>query len=398
MKILHITSSYWPAIEFGGPINSVHQLNKFLARQGADITVYTTNAGLRTSDVPNIDGFNFRTSDAQNIDGVKVFYFPYYGYIHWTFSPALFFAIAKNVKNFDIVHITGVWNFPVFVASFWARFYKKPYIISPRGSLMKEPLIGKSSFKKRLYLSLISKRDLEKASVVHFTTEVEKLDYFNTGLSFKKEAIIPNSINVGDFEVKSGKDLFRKKFGVSKNKKIVLFVGRLNWIKGFGLLMPAFAEVIKKNQNIILIIVGGDENNYEETIKKMVKEYKLVSNVIFTGMLTGEEKNSAYLESDIFVLPSYSENFGMALAEAMFFELPVITTKYVGIAPNILKSKAGIIIDKDAGELADAILNLLENASLRAKMGKNGKELVKKEFSASIVADKFLKLYNDICR
>lgn len=261
---------------------------------------------------------------------------------------------------------------------------------------MKEPLAKKSSLKKKLYLSLISKRDLEKALVVHFTTEAEKLDYLNAGLSFNKEVIIPNGIDIEDLNTKTKKNHFRKKFGISSKKKMVLFMGRLNWIKGFGILIPAFAEIIKKEPDAVLIIVGGDENGYGETVKKMVKENGLLSNVIFTGMLEGEDKAAAYSESDVFVLPSYSENFGMALAEAMLFGLPVITTKYVGIAPDILKSKAGIIIDKDVEELAGAILNLLENAALRAKMGKNGKELVKKEFSASVVADKFLKLYNDI--
>jgi len=234
------------------------------------------------------------------------------------------------------------------------------------------------------------------ASVIHFTTEAEKQDYLDTGLCFKKEVVIPNGIDAEDFSIKIKKNSFRKKFGIPKNKKIALFMGRLNWIKGFGLLIPAFAEVVKKEKNAVLIIAGGDESGYGETVRKLVKECKLVSNVIFTGMLTGEDKIAAYSESDIFVLPSYSENFGMALAEAMLFGLPVITTKYVGIAPDILKNKAGLIIDKDSEELTGAILNLLENKKLAEKIGENGKKLVKKEFLASIVADKFIELYNDI--
>lgn len=86
MKILHVVSSYWPAFGFGGPINSVHQLNKFLVRKGADVEVYTTNAGLK-----NRTDITLR--EETKIDGVKIFYFPYYGYVHWTFSPSLFFAL-----------------------------------------------------------------------------------------------------------------------------------------------------------------------------------------------------------------------------------------------------------------------------------------------------------------
>jgi len=86
MKILHVVSSYWPAFGFGGPISSVHQLNKFLVRKGADVEVYTTNAGLK-----NRTDITLR--EETKIDGVKIFYFPYYGYVHWTFSPSLFFAL-----------------------------------------------------------------------------------------------------------------------------------------------------------------------------------------------------------------------------------------------------------------------------------------------------------------
>lgn len=389
LKVLHVVSSYWPAFEFGGPIASVHTMNKFLARAGADVTVYTTDAGLKQD--------KEIAPEKENIlDGVKVFYFPSYGYIHWNFSPDLFFKLRKNIKNFDIIQITGVWNFPVFAAAFWARFYGKPYVISPRGSLMEKPLMEKSQLIKKIYLALISKRDMQKASVVHFTTGPEEIDYLNAGLSLKKSVIIPNGIDPEELRVKRGTVSFRKKFNIANNKKIILFMGRLNWIKGFGILIPAFAEVVKKNSNAVLVISGSDSAGYSKTVKSLVEQYRLIRNVIFTGILEGNEKNMAYSAADIFVLPSYSENFGMVLAEAMHFGLPVITTKYVGIAPEILKNEAGIVIDKNAGELAGAILNILDNKILAEKLAKNGEKLVKEKFLASAVADKFMKLYNEI--
>jgi len=406
MKILHISSSYFPALQMGGPIKSVHELNKWLVKNGAEITVYTTNAGLK-----NNKEILFKKET--EIDGVKVFYFPYYGYIHWTFSPALFFALAKNVKNFDIVHITGVWNFPVSVAAFWARFYKKPYIISPRGSLMKEPLEKKSSLKKKIHLWFFGKRDLKNASAIHFTVEREKEEYLKAELPLKKIIIIPNGLNLDDFNIRKSdfpnidvnirkSDFlglnFRKKFNIYSDKKIILFLARLHPIKGLDTLIPAFAEVIKKEPKAVLVLAGPDEKNYKKEIELKIVNCKLKidKDVIFTGMILSNDKPAAYKESNVFVLPSYSENFGMAAAEAMSFGLPVIVTKGVGISDEIEKAVAGIVIEKNEKQLSEAILKILNNPDLAKKMGEQGRELVKNEFSSGKVAERFIKEYNEI--
>ena len=440
MKILHVVSSYWPAFEFGGPIESVHNLNKELAKKGVDITVYTTNSGLRNIRMSDIQKLNLSISgmsDIQNIgkgkceiDGVRVFYFPYYGYVHWTFSPALFLALGREVKNFDLVHITGVWNFPVWAAAFWARFYKKPHIISPRGSLMKEPLEKKSQLKKKIYLSLITKRDFKKASAIHFTVEKEKKEYLKAGLPLRKAVVIPNGLDIKGYEIRNEYEYtklgnnFRKKFGIHHNAKIVLFLSRLNWKKGLDTLIPAFSEVIKKEPKAVLVLAGGDEKNYKKEIIKMIDEinietsdvlrtsdvqdinpHKLAEisinqcfNIIFTGMLIGEEKFAAFRESDVFVLPSYSENFGMAVVEAMAAEKPVVITKGVGISKEVETAGAGLVINKDEKQLAEAILKILENPELAQKMGKNGKKLVETEFSSEKVTENWIKEYKNLIK
>ena len=282
MKILHVVSSYWPAFQFGGPIYSVHLLNKELVKKEVDVTVYTTNVGLK-------DKKDIIFKKETIIDGVKVFYFPYYGYVHFTFSPALFWALAKNIKNFDLVHITGVWNFPVCAAAFWARFYRKPYIISPRGSLMKEPLEKKSSLKKKIHLFLIAKRDLKNAAAIHFTVEREKEEYLRAGLPLKKAIIIPNGFSSEEFNMGTSdvpnidvntrtsdvqKLDFRQKFGINTDKKIVLFLSRLNWKKGLDTLIPAFAEVIKKEPNVVLVLAGPDENNYKKEVESKIENWQ----------------------------------------------------------------------------------------------------------------------------
>ena len=430
MKILHVVSSYYPAFSFGGPIESVHKLNKFLVKKGVDTTVYTSNSGLRNIRMSDIQKLNLSISgmsDIQNIgkgkceiDGVRVFYFPYYGYVHWTFSPALFLALGREVKNFDLVHITGVWNFPVWAAAFWARFYKKPHIISPRGSLMKEPLEKKSQLKKKIYLSLITKRDFKKASAIHFTVEKEKKEYLKAGLPLRKAVVIPNGLDIKGYEIRNEYEYtklgnnFRKKFGIHHNAKIVLFLSRLNWKKGLDTLIPAFSEVIKKEPKAVLVLAGGDEKNYKKEIIKMINNRHLTcadfsphnsafspresASCIFTGMLLGEDKVAAYQIADVFVLPSYSENFGMAVVEAMAAEKPVVITKGVGISKEVETAGAGLVINKDEKQLAEAILKILENPELAQKMGKNGKKLVETEFSSEKVTENWIKEYKNLIK
>ncbi len=391
MRVLHIVSSYVPAFKMGGPIESVHSLNKSLTQKKVDITVYTTNAGIEKQ---------IEFNKEIPMDGVKVFYFPYYGYVHFTFSPALCWAIRKNIKNFDLIHITGVWNFPCIVAAFWARFYKKPYIISPRGSLMKEPLIKKSPLKKRIFLKFFVKRDLGNASALHFTVEKEKEEYIKAGLPMKNAIVIPNGIDLGASDVLNTSDVqklnFRQKFNIPSDAKIVLFLSRLNWKKGLDTLIPAFAEVVKKEPKAVLVLAGPDENDYAKNLKSQISNLKINDKVLFTGMLIGEDKIAAYRESDVFVLPSYSENFGMVVIEAMFYELPVVITKGVGISGEVEKAGAGIVVDKDVIQLTSAILKILNNPALAKKIGEAGKKLVEKEFSSEKVAERWVGEYNNL--
>ncbi|MBI2633433.1 MAG: glycosyltransferase [Parcubacteria group bacterium] len=386
MKILHVVSSYWPAFEFGGPIQSVHLLNKYLVKNNIDITVYTTNAGLRKKNIP--------LKKEVVTDRVKIFYFPYYGYVHYTFSPALFFALKKNVKNFDIIHITGVWNFPVSVAAFWARWYRKPYCISPRGSLMKEPLALRKTLLKKILLARIVRRDFESADIVHFTADAEEKEYLQTGLTFRKSVIIPNGFEPTVFKNAHDQKSFRKKWGITENQKIILFLGRLNWKKGFDTLIPSFARIIQKIPSALLVIAGGTDENYKKTINQLIKKYNVHTSVVFTGMLTGEDKVAAFQESDVFALPTYSENFGMAVVEAMYYKLPIIITEKVGISQLIMQYNAGIVIKKNEQELTNALIKILTRAYDTTEMISRGKHLVETEFNCQNVAKRHIETYN----
>ncbi|MEK7162808.1 MAG: glycosyltransferase [Patescibacteria group bacterium] len=389
MKILHIVPAYFPAIRYGGPIKSVHELNKWLVKNGADVAVYTTN-------IDGLDNLNVSLGEAVNIDGVKVFYFPI-SFRPWKYSFAFHRILAKNIKDFDLIHITSVFLAASTLGAYYAKKFKKPYIISPRGSFMEEPL-KYYPLKKKIYISLIEKRNLAGAEAIHFTVEKEKNDYLKLNIPLKKTIIIPNGIDFSNYINIDPINNFREKFGISKDRLVVLFMGRLHKIKGLDTLIPAFAEVIKKEPKAILVLAGPDDDGYGEKIKLQITNYKLKigKDVIFVGMILGEDKIAAYRESDIFVLSSYSENFGMAVVEAMIVGKPVVVTKGVGISKEVEAAGAGLVVEKDVSQIADAILKFLENPQIAAEMGRRGRELVEKEFSSEKVAEKWIEEYNKI--
>ena len=389
MKILHIVPTYLPAYRYGGPIKTVHELNKRLAKKGCEVTVYTTN-------IDGKDNLNVPLGEEVDIDGVKVFYFPV-SFRPWQHSCRLRRVLAKNIKNFDLVHITSVFLAASTLSAYYAKKFNKPYIISPRGSLMIEPL-KKSGLKKKIYLFLVEKKNLANASAIHFTTEMEKEEYLKAGLPLKKAIIIPNGLDAEEFNtiIHDSVAHFREKFNISNDKKIVLFLSRLNWKKGLDTLIPAFAEVVKKEPKAVLVLAGPDDENYKKEIKKLIEIGRLGDKVIFTGMLLGDDKIAAYRESDVFVLPSYSENFGQAAVEAMYFGLPIVITRGVGISPSVERVGAGIVIEKNEKQLTEAILKILGNPKIAVEMGKRGRELVEKEFFWPEIAEKFMKEYNVI--
>ncbi len=390
MRILHIIPSYLPAVGATGPILAMHSLNKELVKNGVDVTVYTTN--FDTKGILNVP-----INTGVMIDGVKVFYFPI-TFRLWQYSLDLHKSIRKNIKSYDLVHITSVFLSISTLGSFYAQKFKKPYIISPHGTLMKVPL-AYHGIKKTIYNFLLEKRNLRKASALHFTSLLEKEEYLFSDLPKNRDVVIPNCFDgqlLEENELSTG--FFRRKYNIKTNQKIILFLGRISWKKGFDTLVPAFAEVLKKEPIVLLVIAGPNEENYQKEVEKEIKNYKLKisENVIFTGMLAGEDKNAAYKGSDVFVLPSYSENFGVSVIEAMSAGLPTIITHGVGISGEVIKRNAGWVVPKDANSIAEAILDILANPLKAKNIAENAKLLVRDEFLAHTVVFKYIKMYEEL--
>ena len=409
MKILCVVPEYWPAFRYGGLVFSVHFLNRALVRKGIDVTVYTTDAGLENS-VP--------VEKEVSLEGVKVNYFKFSKLFEfvagggWQFSPKMREALKNNLKGFDLVYIVNIWCYPAAIAAHYSRFYKKPYIMVPSGMLYPDTF-SKKIWKKWPYYYFMVREYLKAASAIHYTTE-DEAEKTHSFLSLRNKAIVvANGVDLSEFTDSFDKESLREKYPEIKDKKIILFLGRIHWIKGLDILIEAYAMIAKDRNDVHLLIVGMDEKGYSRKVKRWIDEYGMNyvdfrakkdkdyagdAQVTFTGMLTGQEKLKAYGGSDIFVLPSYSENFGMTVVEAMACGLPVVITNKVGIYKEVERNKAGIVIDTGARSLYQAMKLLLEKPNLRKEIAVNGRKLVEEYYDINNVADKMISVYQEILK
>lgn len=390
MRILHVVPTYVPAYRYGGPIESVHALNKHLVREGAEVTVFTTA-------IDGAENLQVPLGVPVDRDGVSVRYFPASFPRAWFNSRAMKKALEESVKKFDIVHITSVFLAASTLGARAAARAEKPYLISPRGSLMHAPLTQKSALKKRMYLAAIEKRNLRNASAIHFTTDLEREEYDALGLPRRGSFVIPNGLDTSSLPEGNG-EAFRKRFNIKPDEKIVLFLSRLSWKKGLDTLVDAFAGLVKEIPKAVLVVVGGDDEHYRSEVEAHVVGRGITDRTVFTGELRGADKSSAYEAADVLCLPSYAENFGGVVAEAMHFKVPVVITEEVGIAPWIKEHEAGFVVKKDELQVKFALYKILSNLALARKMGESGAKLVRDEFSYGAVAKQFLEAYSKMIR
>lgn len=392
MKILCVSPSYFPAFTYGGPIFSLHTLNKTLVQKGVQVTVYTTNVGLEGK-VP--------VNEKVNLDRVEVIYFPFVklfevlGATGWQFSRRLTGALRTNMRLFDRVYILGIWNYPCLIAAYYARKYRTPYILSPRGQLS-HYAVGKKFWKKWPYYHLIVKKDLRGAAAIHYTTEDEAYSYHPFLRLKNKTMIIPNGVDLSEFTDLPERQRLRERYPNLKDKKVILFLGRINWKKGLDILIKAFNQLAKDRYDVHLLIVGNNKGGDIKLAERLIKEYGLEDRVTFTGMLLGQDKLEAYAGCDLFVLPSYSENFGMSVIEAMACGIPVVITDKVGISRDIQENNAGVIVKCDENSIYQGIRSILDNSKLVEELSFNGKRMVQEHYNINKVADKMIETYREI--
>jgi glycosyltransferase involved in cell wall biosynthesis len=284
----------------------------------------------------------------------------------------------------DLYHGHALWQFPVHYMARAAQKKKIPYVISPRGML--EPGALKfSSFKKRVAGVSFQNKNLMLAECLHATGELEAKNLRRYGLK-NPIAVIPNGLAVNKFNE------FLEK-GKFTGNHTILFLSRIHPKKGVMSLIEAWAELESIYKEWILVIAGNDENQYEKKLKLQARKMNIAHRIRFVGPVYGDKKKELFRNSDLFVLPSLSENFGIVIAEALASGTPVITTQETPWE-DLVRYKCGWWIQADKNALVNALKNALSlESEERLDMGRRGNQLVMSQYSISSVSDKMILLY-----
>jgi glycosyltransferase involved in cell wall biosynthesis len=382
VKILHVAASYLPATRYGGTIVSVHGLCRALAARGHDVHVYTTSVdGPADSAVPH--------ETAVDLDGVTVWYFRSPRFRRIYRAPAMRRMLRAHVSEFDVVHTHSIYLWPLWTAARCAHAAGVPYVVSPRGMLEKQLIEQKSALWKAGLIGFIEKRTLEQAAAVHMTSAREVAEAAAFGFHLPTVRVIPNGVTI---EPASGARVSEGISDIAGGEPFVLFLGRVNWKKGLDRLIGALPHV----RDLRLVIAGNDEEEYAVVLDDLARQAGVGDRVIFTGPVHGKDKAALLSSARVLVLPSYSENFGNVVVEAMAAGCPVVVTREVGIADAVEQIGAGVVVEGTPAALAAAIAGLAADDRRRQEMGARGKVAATERFSWAAVAGQMEQLYQSV--
>jgi glycosyltransferase involved in cell wall biosynthesis len=384
MKILHVVPTYLPAVRYGGPIYSVHALCRNLAAAGHRVHVFTTSVdGAKDSDVPH--------DRPVDLDGVQIHYCRSRWLRRLYYSADLAAQLSLDAREFDVVHLHSVFLLPTLVGARASVRARVPYVLSPRGMLIRDLIERRNAGIKRAWIQLVERTNLARAARIHLTSKEEQRALIDLHLALAPTAIIPNGVDIPrsfspDAVSSDVRALVAQGFDV-------LSFGRISWKKGLDRLICAMAALPTAR----VLIAGNDEDDLMPSLRNAVKEFGVADRVRFLPRQIGPaDREALFSAARVFALPSLSENFGNVVAEAMIRGLPVVVTERVGAAEIVEASGGGVVVGSDLKEFASALASLVNSDSGGAAMGAAGASYARERLTWSGIARRFEDLYAEI--
>lgn len=389
MRVLQIVPSV--SLIYGGPSQMVLGLSSALARQGVEVTILTTDSNGDTGQQP----LNVALNTPIEQDGYKIIYFRCAPFRRYKFSVDLLKWLNAHASTFNLAHIHALFSPVSSAAATVCRRQKLPYILRPLGTLDPADLRKKRQL-KQLYAAILERPNLAGAAAIHFTSVQEAKVSERFGVS-TGDLVIPLGVIPPQSPLKKVSET-RQQFGIAPDVPLVLFMSRIDPKKGLNLLLPALETLLAEGLNFHFVLAGTNPQDlsYEEKIKSQIQSSQLRSHTTLTGFVTGELKSALLQAADLFVLPSYYENFGIAVAEAMASETAVIISDQVHICQEVRDSESGWVGATDVSDLTDLLRTSLQNPLERQRRGLCAKEYALKNYSWDAIALQTIQAYNQI--
>ena len=393
MRILYGLLGYKPAWRIGGLVVSVSEAAEALVRKGHRVTVFCSTSNLD-------EELAVPTDRPVDVDGVEVWYFrrrepirtglPFVPYlsrsIGFMYCPAMRDALERVVPAVELVHTHMPFVYPSYAAARAAFRHRRPLVYQQRGNFDPARLRFRA-WKKRAYIGLVERPIMHRATVLVGLTEAERASYRALGVQTPVE-VVPNGVRIPD-ERPGARERVHRRWGVLPAAPVVLFLGRVHPTKGAETLLDAFTRVRERVPQAVLVMAGPDEWRLTEAWAARAGP---AGRVVFTGMLTGEEKADMLARADLFSLPSIGEGFSIAALEALAAQTAVMLSPGCHF-PEVQEAGAGVIVPPEVGATAEALGDLLARPDRLRAMGRAGRALVADKYSWDAITDRLLALY-----
>lgn len=374
MRVLHVMPTV--ALSYGGPSYAVRRMAKAVVDLGHTVDVIATSFGS-----PEGDKDATRTWEYEE-GGATYRLFPRTGRSSFNLSIALTRFLVAHVAAYDVVHVHVPFTYTTLLACAAARRAGVPFVYRTLGTMAPWSLRQKA-WKKLPYYHLVERRNMAWATLVHVTAESEREAIAGLGFG-EKTALVPLGVDVG-----ASVDRPRRSGPLR-----ALCLGRLHPKKGIEHLLDAVKSMLAADTEAVrLTIAGAGEPAYEAELSQRITSLGLDAVVEQKGFVEGEEKERVLAAADVFVLPSYDENFGIAVVEAMAAGLPVVVSDAVGVAPEIRAASAGIITRTGSSDDVAAALQELREPETRERMGRDARALVDRSFSVAAMGANLVAMY-----